>query len=179
MEALTQQSFEAAQEFADAAIEALATERGIHAETAISGAARMAGTFLLRSFNLPLEGIEPGQPVLSDAANERGPRLVQALGWTLERLGVELGTDELNSAPGPDNQPLLTFLETQKHLEPRYAAIRDRWGLSLEAAAESAAVASALLIQRTVHVLDPSVAFQVAVYGFVEGTKTAPAPSTA
>ena len=61
--ALSQQQIEAAEEFARTTIETLKTERGIHAETAIAGTARMAGTFLFRSFNFSLKDAKPGSPM--------------------------------------------------------------------------------------------------------------------
>jgi hypothetical protein len=178
MESLSQQQIEAAQEFASTTIDTLKTERGVHAETAIAGAARMAGTFLFHSFGFKLGGVKAGQAVLSDKANEQGPQLIQILGCVLSHLGIILDREQFGKLPGTENQPLLGFLETQRHLEPRYMKIKDRLGLSLQEAAESAAVASALLIQQSAQVLNPNVAFGVAVYGFVEGTKTAPEPLT-
>jgi hypothetical protein len=134
----------------------------------------MAGTFLLRSFGLPLDGIEPGEVVLSDKANEAGPELVNILAGVLAQMGVELDVGKLADEPGPDSKPLLGFLETQRKLEPAFTPIRERLGLSLREAAESAAAATAVLIQRTTQVLDAHTAFHIAAYGFVEGAKTAP-----
>ena len=178
MESLSQQQIEAAQEFVNTTIDTLKTERGVHAETAIAGAARMAGTFLFHSFGFKLDGVKAGQPVLSDKANEQGPQLIQILGSVLSHVGITLDNEQLGKSPSTENQPLLGFLETQRQLEPRYIKIKDRLGLSLQEAAESAAVASALLIQQSAQVLNPNVAFGVAVYGFIEGTKTAPEPLT-
>jgi hypothetical protein len=126
MAALSPQQVTAAEEFAAATIGALRTERGVHAETAVAGAARMAGTFLIRSFGFPLGGIEPGQVVLSGKANEEGPRLVSILGGVLARVGIDLDARKLEDDPGPDRKPLLGFLETQRRLEPLYARIRER-----------------------------------------------------
>jgi hypothetical protein len=173
---LTQQQIEAAQEFSNAAIDALKTERGVHAETVVAGAARMAGTFLFRSFGFPNQGLEPGQVVLSDKANEEGPVLIQVLGGVLSHIGVTLEKDKLGDAASEQYQPNLGFLETQKLLEPRYLATQARLGLTQREAAEAAAVASAFLIQQCSAVLDPHAAFGVAVYGFIEGAKTAPDP---
>ncbi|MCU0806122.1 MAG: hypothetical protein MUF79_13720 [Burkholderiales bacterium] len=176
MSSLTQQQIEAAQAFADQAIGALTMERGVHAETVVAGAARMAGTFLFRSFGYAATGIEPGQAVLSQQANEEGPRLVGVLSGVLSHLGVALDEEALGNAPGPEHRPLLGFLETQRLLEPSFTDISVRHGLSRKEAAEAAAVAAALLIRQCASVLDPSVAFGIAVYAFVEGTKTAPDP---
>jgi divalent metal cation (Fe/Co/Zn/Cd) transporter len=52
-------------------------------------------------------------------------------------------------------------------------------GLSLQDAADSAAAATALIIQQSLPVLDPNVAFGIAVYGFIEGSKTVPEAITA
>jgi hypothetical protein len=68
------------------------------------------------------------------------------------------------------------FLETQKKLEQLYTPVKARLGLSREEAAQAAAVATALLIRQCAKVLDPNIAFGIAVYGFVEGSKTAPEP---
>jgi len=178
MGSLSQQQIEAAQEFVNTTIDTLKTERGVHAETAIAGTARMAGTFLFHSFGFKLDGVKAGQPVLSDKANEQGPQLIQILGSVLSHLGITLDKEQFGKSPSTENQPLLGFLETLRQLEPRYMKIKDRLGLSLQEAAESAAVASALLIQQSAQVLNPNVAFGVAVYGFIEGTKTAPEPLT-
>lgn len=176
MASLKQKQIDAAQEFADTTINALKTDRGLHAETAIAATARMAGTFLFRSFRFSTKGIEPGQVVLSGLANEQGPQLLQVLEGALSHLGVSLNEEEMGRAPGPENQPHQGFLETQKHLEPLYAAVKKRHRLSAKEAAESGAIAAALLIRQCSQVLNPNVAFGIAVYGIIEGTKTAPAP---
>jgi hypothetical protein len=175
---LSQKQIEAAEEFARTTLETLKTERGVHAETAIAGAARIAGMFLFRSFNFPLKDAKPGSPVLSDQADEQGPRLIQILAGVLEHIGVKLDKQKLGNSPSPQNQPLLHFLETQKQLEPKYTAIIRRLGLSLQDSADSAALATALLIQQTARTLDPNIAFSIAVYGFIEGSKTVPEPIT-
>ena len=179
MATLRQPQIDAARDLVDATIAAFRTERGVHAETAIAGAARMAGTFLFRSFGFALADVRPGQPVLSEEANEQGPRLVGVLSEILARLGVDLDPARIGGAPGPDNQPQLGFLDTQRRLEPAFAEARDRHGLSTPEAAEAAAVAAAFFVQQCAQVLDPHVGFGLAVYGFVEGAKTAPDPVAA
>ena len=173
---MTPSQIQAAQAFAGATVEALREGQGVHAETAIAATARMAGTFLFRSFDFPLPDVQPGQAVLSDNANERGPELLQILGGLLTQLGVALDPQLLDAEPGPEHQPRRGFLDTQRRIEPLYDAIRLRLDLSLEQAAHAAAVATAIVIRQCAQVLHPSVAFAIAAYGFVEGAKTAPAP---
>jgi hypothetical protein len=136
----------------------------------------MAGTYLFRSFGLPAGDIRPGQVVLSDKANEQGPALIEILGGALSQIGVSLSEENLGGEASPENQPNQSFLETQGLLEPRFIAIQERYGLSQQEAAEACAVATALLIEECSQVLDPNVTFNVAVYSFIEGAKTAPDP---
>jgi len=176
MASLSQGQITAANEFVDATLDALRTDHGVHAETAVAGVARMAGTFTFRSLGLRLEGVEPGHVVLSEEANERGPQLLGVLLGVLTHTGVVLDPERLKTEPGPGHKPLLPFLDTQKRLEPVCERIRQRLGLGLDDAAMAAAAAAALMISRSAQVLDPHVAFHVAAYGFVEGAKTAPDP---
>lgn len=172
----TKELQDAAQQFVGLAIEAFNSERGVHAETAIAGTARMAGTYLFRSFGFPLASVEPGQAVLSDAANEQGPKLIQALGSVLAHIGVSLDKSKLGVNKNSEHQPLLDFLATQKRLEPGFSQVIQALDLSHLQAAESAAIATAILIKQCIPVLDPHLAFGIAAYGFVEGSKTAPDP---
>lgn len=166
---------QAGREFASLAIDKLADERGVHAETVIAGVARMAGTFLYRSFGFSFSDAKPGQPLLSEVANERGPRLVNVLQTVLTDTGIHPNLDKITDESRKGHEPLLGFLETQNRLEPAFDSVRKRLGLSLPGAADAAALATAILIQQTVQVLDPDLAFDIAVYAFIEGAKTVPA----
>ncbi len=176
MDTITQPQIDAAQAFGNAVIAELQTGRGVHAETAVAAAARMAGTFLFRSFGFDAGAFVPGQAVMSEAANTAGPGLIRVLAGALAELGIPLDEQKLAAGQLDANRPSLDFLATQARLEPRFAAIRAQHGLSLTEAADAAAIATAFLIHQCARVLDPSAAFGVAVYGFIEGTKTAPAP---
>jgi hypothetical protein len=166
---------EAAHEFVAATLKELQNEKGVHAETAVAAAARMAGTILLRSFGLPLAELEPGQALLSDKANEEGPRLLQLMLDALAAMGVEVDGGEIAKPIPPGHEPLVDLLETQRRLDPAFARIRERHGLSEKDTAESAAVAAAILIGKTAGVLAPGTAAAIAASGFVEGSKTVPA----
>ncbi len=166
--------FLAANEYYGLILGRLADERGVHAETAISAAARMAGTFMLRSFGLPLEGMEPGSAVLSEAANDRGPLLLNTLGAGLNALDVVLDPDRIRSDFPDDNRPHLSVTEVQERLEASMREVAVKHHLGDEQAAHAAALATARLIKATSQVLDPHVAFALAAYGFVEGSKTVP-----
>lgn len=172
---LTPEQRKAAAECAEAAVAALEPDGSVHPGTVIAGAARMAGTILFRSFNFPLQNVPAGQPVLSMEANERGPQLVDVAGGMLAQLGIRIDLARITTS-APADQPRIGFLETQRILEPMFAKITNRYGLSVQQSAESAAAAAALLIHQYERSIDPSSAFGIAVYGFIEGTKTTPDP---
>lgn len=158
----------------DCIINDLATERGPHAETCVAAAARMGGTFLFRTFGLPTTNIPVGAPVLSDIANERGPLLVEVMKAGLSGLGLEIDERSVSVGPTGGHAPLISIVETQQKLDAKLTGITASHGLSGETAARACALAAALLIYQTRSVLDPAIGFGLAVYGFVEGTKTNP-----
>jgi hypothetical protein len=175
--ALNQAQLQAASEFGTTAMRAFDQGGTFPAETVIGSVARMAGSFLFRSFELPLAGIQPGSVVLSEQANQQGPRLIHILGGVLENIGVKLDSSRLSAGQQMARGQKESFLETQGVLEAQFVAIRDKHGLSDGEAAESLAVATAVLIKNCANLLDPHVGFDLAVYGFIEGSKTAPVPS--
>ena len=178
MSAIRKEQIECAKEFENFIFNSLQSEKGIHAETAVAASARMAGTFLFRSFGFPLKGIEPGQPVFSDSANEQGPKLMGLLNNALGQMGVKIDPKLLETADHKSNPPLFDLLEMQEKLEPGMTIIKDRLGLSYQELAESAAISAASIIVKCSKVLAPDVALKIAVYGIVEGSKTAPRPIT-
>ena len=168
-------TIEAAQEFVSLAIDRLSDERGVHVETVIAGVARMAGTFLFRSFGFVLEAAEPGQAVLSEVANEQGPRLLDIVIASLSGVGIYPKLDNVSDDLVSGHEPLLSFLDTQSRLEKSFNEIREKVGLTLSQAADAAAMSTAMLIQQTREVLEPDIAIYIAAYALVEGTKTVPA----
>lgn len=173
---LSKQQTDAAQEFAQATIDTLKMQEGVHPGTVVAAIARMAGTYLFRSFGHRLSGIKPGQFVLSVQANEQWPKLIQITGDCLAKIGIEIDRTQAGKEIDPKNKPMLDFLDTQKKLEPMYDPIKECYGFSYQEAAYSVAVGTALMILHAKNFLDPSMAFNIAVYGFVEGSKTAPEP---
>ena len=171
--------FQAAGELNQVIISKLATERGVHAETAISAAARLAGTCLLRSAKLPLTNFSPGTSILSDAVDESGQKLLGSVGQTLASLDVPFDPARLDYDLADEHRPHLDLLETQALLEPSFRAILANHGLNEQEGASAAAIATAILIHKCAGFLDPHVAYVIAVYGMVEASKTVPFESSA
>ncbi len=176
MISLSKQQLDAAQEFATVTIEALKLPNGVHPGTIVAAAARMAGTYLFRSFGLKLPGVNPGQFVLSNEANEQWPQLINIAGDALSKMGIKIDNAQAGKKIELKHKPMLEFLDTQKKLEPLYTPIKDRCGFSDQETAYSVAVATALLIRHCAKFLNPNTALNIAAYGFVEGSKTAPEP---
>lgn len=168
-----------AQAFAAALPAALAPGGRLQPESAIAGMARMAGTYYFRSFGHAARQLAPGQVVVSDEANARGPELMHLAHEVLARLGLRLEDARVRAAldtRADRHTPLFGFAYTQPRLERAFAPIVAQYGLPAEEAGKAAACAVALLIHQWQATLDPAVAFGLATYGFVEGTKTAPWP---
>ena len=75
--------------------------------------------------------------------------------------------------------PMLAFAYTQPRVERAFRPIVTQHALTNVEAGKAAACAVALLIHNFQQELDPAIAFGIATWGFIEGTKTAPWPVTA
>lgn len=173
MSRLRPEQITAASAFAEATLGALPTADAV---TRVCACARMAGSFLFRNFAHALNQPAPGSVLSLPVAGERGPRLIGLLQNALARLGLAVDAGKAELEHDSLATPTLGFLQSQARLEPAFAAIRQQQGLSLEEAADAAAVAVAMLIKQGEHALPAQAAFAVAVYAFIEGSKTVPAP---
>lgn len=153
----------------------IASEKGIHAETIVSAAARMAGTMLFRSFSLPIETLQPGTVVLSDEANKHGPMLLNTMFVTLKQLGHnDLNENSLNGANETTALSQLSLAKTQELLLPWYVQTQNACKLSPRDTAGAGAMATAILIHDCRSVLNVHSGCAIAIYGVVESSKTVP-----
>ncbi len=150
------------------------TEQGIHVETVIASAARMAGTMLFRSFAPPGSNFEPGTTVLSDQANVSGPKLMNLMFITLRSLGDPAGEDLVDRDAVSTKASQLTLRQAQELLDPLFLAYCKAVPLSFEEAAFALAIATGILVHDCKPALEISKGTAIAIYGFVEGAKTAP-----
>ncbi len=166
---------DAAGQIVDLIVNRLGEGRAVHPETAIASAARIAGSFLLSSFGLELKDCTPGTFVLSEQANEKGPHLVSILGGMLELMKVPLDAQRLNAQPAArGEQPTLNTLETLELFRDGALKIARDKGLTLEEAAQAAAVATAFIVRECSTTIGAEVGFNAAAFGFIEGAKTVP-----
>ena len=165
----------AAEFFNETARKLLATERGLHAETLISSVARMSGSLMYRSFGFD-QKIEPGTTVLSDQANIHGPKLMNLMLVTLQRLGQKIAEENINGEYASAKFSQLSFKESHDRLAPFFLKYCEVAPISHYDAAFGAAIATGILINDCREVLGVDKGAGIAVYGFIEGTKTAPFP---
>lgn len=161
--------------FNETAKKLLTVDGRIHAETLISSVARMAGSLMYRSFDFD-KAIEPGTPVFSDQANIEGPKLMNMMFSTLQQLGDKVGEENVDSEYASAKFSQLTFKESHDRLAPFFLKYCEVTPLAFHDAAIGAAVATGIIVHDCREVLSADKGGALAVYGFVEGTKTAPFP---
>jgi hypothetical protein len=166
--------FKASAELTQTILTKLATERGVHAETAISAAARMAGTYLLRSSGLPIAQFAPGTAIFSDLMDDQGQLLLRAVDEVLESLNIAMNPQKMDFNVPDEHQPRMALKEQQTLLDPSFDAIFKKYQLTVEEGAYAAAISTAVMIQKTTGVVDPYLGYAIAAYGIVESCKTVP-----
>jgi hypothetical protein len=168
--------------FSDAQISAATAMAGLvdselqaSALTRVQCCARMAGTFLYRSYAHALNPQAPGTVLRTPVAGQSGPALVGLLDATLRRLGISVDSSRVDMEKLKEGEDEIGFLAAQKVLEPLLTPIKQKHELGYEQAAEACAVATALLIKKEEKNLDVEAAVSRAIYAFIEGSKTVPA----
>lgn len=172
---ITPAQHKATGELVDLVAASVGRDRAIHPETAIAASARLSGSLLMRSFKLPLDGYEPGSVLLSDQANKKGPMLVNTVAGYLAASNIQLDQQKLG---GQQEQrgaaPQLDFISSLSLLQDRALAIGKAHQLSMEQTAQAAALATGFIIKECAPQIGAETGFNVAAYGFVEGSKTVP-----
>lgn len=164
----------ATSEFVDLIAESVGgPSRTIHPETAIATSARMAGSLLFRSFGFAINDAEPGSVVLSDGANEKGPMLMNIVLAFLAQNNVQMDQGKLG-ASSRGAEPTLSFMDSVGLVQGQALRIAQQNRLDLQQAAQSAALATAFVVMQCAPQIGAETGFNVAAFGFVEGSKTMP-----
>jgi hypothetical protein len=153
--------------------------RAIHPETAIAVAARLSGSFLLRSFNFKLDTFDRGAIILSEEANEKGQELLGILSASLASKGGTLDGEKLGGEKSlRGEEPHTSFDESIALLQNDVLLIAQENKLGFEEIAQAAILATAFIIGECTKTIGAETAFNVAVYALIEGSKTVPPPFT-
>lgn len=145
--------------------------REIDTTEAISSTARLAGSFLFRSFGFKINDAKPGTVMLSEEANTKGPQLVNITHAVLQNFGIQI--DNKKMANGNQKQAKSNFVEVIGKVQTSALEIMKKNDLNYEQMAQSAAIATAFIIQQSSNIT-PEEGFGTAIYHYIEGTKTFP-----
>jgi len=152
--------------------EKFGSNRAIHPGTAISAAARLAGSFMFRSFGFNLTDIKPGTAVLSEQANEKGPALINVMGGSLINMGLHLDNEKINNSSNAQSN--VSFPDSLNLIQQEAHDIMTGNTLSFEEMAYACAMATAFIVKECQNELPVESGFNTAIYGFIEGSKTCP-----
>jgi len=145
--------------------------REIDTTEAISSSARLAGSFLFRSFEFNPGNANPGDVMLSEEANTKGPQLVNITHAILHNYGIQIDNNKMsggNTKPTESN-----FLDVISKVQNPALEIMKKNDLSYEQMAQSTAIATAFIIQQSQNI-SPEEGLGIAIYHYIEGTKTNP-----
>ena len=159
-----------------ATVPAFTSAAGVHNPTMIAACARMAGTYLFRSFALDVLSVMPGQAVLSLEAVEHTPLLLRTCAGILQSLGTTIANEPPTTLGTGTRQPTKTLIETQAILDPLYAPAQAKFALNDRQMAQAAAVAAGMIVHHFAKYVDPNTGYGIAAFAFTEGSRTVPAP---
>jgi hypothetical protein len=145
--------------------------REIDTTEAISSTARIAGSFLFRSFDFKVNDVKPGTVMLSEEANTKGPQLINITHAVLQNFGIQIDNNKMSN--GNAKQAQSNFVDVIGKVQTPALEIMKKNDLSYEQMAQSAAIATAFIIQQSSNIT-PEEGFGTAIYHYIESTKTFP-----
>lgn len=145
--------------------------REIDTTEAISSTARLAGSFLFRSFGFKVDNAKPGTVMLSEDANTKGPQLINITHAILHNFGIQIDNSKMSN--GNNKQAKSNFIDVIGKVQVPALEIMRKNDLSYEQMAQSAAIATAFIIQQSNNIT-PEEGFGTAIYHYIEGSKTYP-----
>lgn len=166
---------ECGRQMAVAAVPAYTANGNVHAPTLVAACGRMAGTYLFRSFHLHIEGLAPGEVVLSPQASEQTPLLLRTCAAVLSSLGIAIPSNPQEPLVDEATKSRESLPETNQRLDPIFEPLKSKYNLDDLQMARAAAVAAAVAAYTVRTHLDPIRGFGIAAYSFMEGSRTVPA----
>ncbi|MES2763244.1 MAG: hypothetical protein V4677_13610 [Bacteroidota bacterium] len=145
--------------------------REIDTTEAISSTARLAGSFLFRSFGFKINDAKPGTVMLSEEANIKGPQLVNITHAVLQNFGIQIDNNKMSN--GNQKHSESNFVDVISKVQVPALDIMKKRELSYEQMAQSTAIATAFIIQQSGNIT-PEEGFGIAIYHYIEGSKTNP-----
>ena len=145
--------------------------REIDTTEAISSTARLAGSFLFRSFGFKIDNTKPGTVMLSEEANQKVPQLINITHAVLQNFGIQIDKNRMSN--GETIQSESKFVDIISKIQTPALEIMKKNNLSYEQMAQSVAIATAFIIQQSKNIASEK-GFGTAIYHYIEGSKTYP-----
>jgi hypothetical protein len=173
---LVERQNKAAGAFVDMIASGLGNGRAVDSATAIICSARIAGNLLFQSFGFNMKELTPGTVILSEEANEQGPELINILAASLHHHQIPLNEATLSQQQIKPEEFKLDALETLGLFQKTAQNIARENNLNFKEAAQSAAMATSFIVRECAANIGAETGYKIAIYGFVEGSKTVPVP---
>lgn len=109
--------------------------------------------------------------MLSEDANTQGPQLINITYAVLQNFGIQIDNNKMSH--GNQKQALSNFVDVIGKIQNPALEIMKKNDLSFEQMAQSAAIATAFIIQQSNNIT-PEEGFAIAIYHYIEGSKTYP-----
>ena len=148
-----------------------------HPGTALSVAARLAGTSLFRAINQREVG--PDVVVLSEEVNKAYPKLLNMFAHYNKKSGIDvMAKPPVTTFPEGD-KPLMSLSQIQAEYQNQYNEIMQKHGLDYTESAYAGMIVASIIFD--FHCIknkdiDPYIATGIVAMGVVEGAKTGPVP---
>lgn len=145
-------------------------KREINPRDAILCSGNLIGMFMFLSFDIKYQELEPGSVLLSNEANELGPKVINRLLYELNNYKIEIDKADNSNI----YKSSLTYLEILELTQKDAMEIMKKYGFDYKQAMIICISATAFIIQNVSSNVDVNEGFGIATYGIVQGSKTIP-----
>ena len=122
------------------------------------------------SFDIKYQELEPGSVLLSNEANELGPKVINRLLYELNNYKIEIDKADNSNI----YKSSLTYLEILELTQKDAMEIMKKYGFDYKQAMIICISATAFIIRNVSSNVDVNEGFGIATYGIVQGSKTIP-----
>ena len=145
--------------------------RVIVPEQAISSCANLIGLLMFLSFGLNTDNMEAGSILLSEQANELGPKVINRLGFEISQYGFKIDQTKITQTR---NEKILSYIATLEKTQKALLEIIKKYEYSYEESIIIAISATAFIINNVSSKVDVSEAFGISISSILEASKTVP-----
>ena len=145
-------------------------KREINPRDAILCSGNLIGLFMFLSFDFEYKKLEPGSVLLSEKANELGPKVINRLLLELKNYGIEI-QDNNNSNIYESS---LSYLDIMNKVQKDAIEIFSKYNFDYNQATIICISAAAFVIQNVSTNVDANEGVGIAIYGIIQGSKTVP-----